>query len=122
MSKHHALLATARQAIKNADYAALEGMRDQQLAEVVEPFLSDYNKATDWPTRDAIVFLLQDVDDERLAPALRNALDSPTVETRAIAVSVLSGDRGMYARFIVNGFVDSKRVDAAISEYRTVKK
>jgi HEAT repeat protein len=111
-------LATVREALRRSDYGELEGLRDDRLRDLVEPLVSDYQHASDWTTRDAIVFLLQDLDDERLAPIMRHALSSSTVDTRAIAICALRGDRKLFDTFLVNGFVDPSRVDAAIKQFQ----
>jgi hypothetical protein len=69
-------------------------------------------------TRDAIVFLVQDVNDKRLNSMMIHALDSPTTETRGIAVTVLSGDNRLMDTFIVNGWMDEKRVNTAVRPFR----
>jgi hypothetical protein len=115
-------LSKARGAVQRKDFEALEGLRDGPVQEIVEPLLADYSKATDWAARDAIVFLVQDLGDQRLASMMRHALDSPTLETRAIAVSFLSGDHRLFESFLVGGRVSEERVDVAIKQLRDRKR
>jgi hypothetical protein len=51
---------------------------------------------------------------------MRDALHSPTTESRAIAICSLKDDFTLFDRFLRGGFVDASLVDAMIkTEFRT---
>jgi hypothetical protein len=48
-------------------------------------------------------------------PIFRDALNSPTVETRAYALCVLTGNFAAFTALLTDGWVDAAKVDAAIA-------
>jgi hypothetical protein len=105
-------------AIAQNDYGSLEVLRNGPVSNILDDLIAKYRKATDWPTKDAIAFLVQDLKDERLVPMMKDAIQSPTVETRALAIVSLTEDASLFSGFLVNSFVDGERVDAAIREFQ----
>lgn len=115
------LLSLVREAVRRRDYDSIDALRDRPIEEIIDTMVQDYDGATEWPPRDVIVFLYQDTNDPRLAPMMRHALDSPNVETRALAACSLSGDRKMFDTFLVEGKLDEKKVNAAVETARKAK-
>lgn len=105
-------------AIAQNDYASLEVLRDGPVSIILDQLIAKYQKAIDWQIKDAIAFFIQDLKDERLVPMMKDAIQSPTVETRAIAIVFLTEDASLLSMFLVNGFVNGERVDAAIREFQ----
>ncbi|MCC9607795.1 hypothetical protein LOC68_03300 [Blastopirellula sp. JC732] len=107
-------------AIVNCDFEAAESLRgsldEQQVSDVIALYLG----TADWGQKDIAIHLLQDCEPSVVEAVMRDALQSPTVETRALALCSLKNDFAMFERFLRNGFVDASLVDAAIeSEFRT---
>lgn len=104
-----------RTAIAAADFEALESLRDGLTEEIVAQVAKDWQEALPWKTKDAYAALLQDQTAECVRPIFQDALKSPTVETRAYALCVLTGDFAQFTAFLADGWVDEAKVDAAIS-------
>ena len=62
--------------------------------------------------------LLLDQTSEAVRPIFRDALDSPTVESRAYAVCVLTKDFSRFDDFLIDGGVAEEPVDAAVAEVK----
>ncbi len=105
-------------ALRNQDFEALEGLRDGPVSGYLPDLIAAYNLLSDWPTKDLVVHLIQDCADQRADYVMRDALDSPTADSRAIALCILQSDFSLFDSFLVNGFVDSERVNAAVQRYR----
>jgi hypothetical protein len=104
-----------RAAIAAADYEALESLRDLLTDEIVAQLAQDWQAALPWKTKDAYAALLQDQTAECVRPIFRDALNSPTVETRAYALCVLTGNFAAFTALLTDGWVDAAKVDAAIA-------
>lgn len=104
-----------REALARRDYEALEGLRDVLNDDVVRALAAEWSPSLPWAAKDAYAALLQD----QLAPCVhalfRDALKSPTAETRAYALCVLTGDFGKFTELMSDGGVDAAKVDAAIA-------
>lgn len=104
-----------RAAIAAADFESLESLRDVLTEEIVAQVAEDWQAALSWKTKDAYAALLQDQTAECVRPLFRDALKSPTVETRAYALCVLTGNFAQFTALLTDGWVDAAKVDAAIS-------
>lgn len=104
-----------RAEIAAADFEALESLRDGLTDEVVRQVSSEWRAALPWKTKDAYAALLQDQTAECVRPIFHDALKSPTVETRAYALCVLTENFEQFTAFLADGWVDEAKVDAAIS-------
>lgn len=104
-----------RAAIAAADFEALESLRDVLTKEIVVEIAKDWQAALPWMTKDAYAALLQDQTEECVRPIFRDALKSPTVESRAYALCVLTGNFAAFTALLADGWVDAAKVDAAIS-------
>ena len=105
-------------ALRNHDFDALETLRDGPVSEYRADLIVAYGSLNDWATKDLVLHLIQDCDDDSVRDVMVDALESPTPGSRAIAICSLRSDNSMFDDFLVNGFVDGGRVDAAIAEYR----
>ena len=106
-------------AIAQCDFEAAEHLRGRLAVQQVSDVIALYWDTADWDQKDVAVHILQDCEDSALEPVMRDALQSPTVETRAIAFCSLKKDATLFTQFLRNGFVDASLVDAAIqSEFR----
>jgi hypothetical protein len=105
-------------ALRNHDFEALETLRDGQVSDHLTDLVAAYAALNDWATKDLVLHLIQDCSDDRVRDVMLDALDSPTPDSRAIAICSLRSDNTLFDGFLVNGFVDGGRVDAAITEYR----
>lgn len=106
------------EAIRTRDFESVESLRDGPVADYLPDLIRAYGMLDDWESKDLIIHLVQDCSDERLTEVMRDALDSPTPETRAIAVCVLRSDYSLFESFIVDGFVNADRVDEEIARFR----
>jgi len=105
-------------ALRNHDFEALETLRDGPVSEYLAELVVAYATLDDWATKDLVLHLIQDCADDRARDVMVDALDSPTPDSRAIAICSLRSDFSLFDSFLVNGLVDGGRVDAAIAAYR----
>lgn len=107
-------------AILNRDFESAESLRGNLTPQEVSAIIALYQETTDWNQKDIAIHLLQDCDPTTIENVMRDALHSPTTETRAIAVCSLKDDFTLFDRFLRDGFVDASLVDAVIkTEFRT---
>lgn len=108
-------LSKIREALKAGDFEALERLRDVLTDEIVRQVAQDWHARLPWTTKDAYAALLQDQTAECVLPIFQDALGSPTVETRAYALCVLTGCFSQFSSLLTHGGVDEQKVDAAIA-------
>ena len=101
-------------AVVNCDFEAAEALRGRLSRQQVSDVVTLYHDTSDWNQKDIAVHLLQDCEPAVVEIVMRDALHSPTAETRAIALCSLKNDFGMFETFLRNGFVDAALVDEAI--------
>lgn len=104
-----------RSAINSGDFEALESLRDVLTDAVVRELVRGWSPVLPWRTKDAYAALLQDQAAECVRPVFRDALRSPSVESRAYALCVLTGDFEQFSSLLSDGWVDAAKVDAAIA-------
>ncbi len=109
-----ATLGTIREALAHQDYEEIESLRDILNPELVRLVAADWRANSSWDIKDAYAALLLDQTADCVRPIFLDALHSPTVETRAYAVCVLTRDFGRFDAMMVNGGLDEARVDAAV--------
>lgn len=107
-----------RTALAEHDFEEIEGLRDLLTDDLVRTIASGWNADLDWDTKDAYAALLLDHTSEAVRPIFRDALDSPTVESRAYAVCVLTKDFSRFDDFLIDGGVAEGPVDAAVTEVK----
>ena len=104
----------------NCDFEAAESLRGSLTAHQVSEIITLYRETTDWNQKDIAIHMLQDCEPSAVQHVMRDALHSPTTESRAIALCSLKNDFTLFDRFLRNGLVDASLVDAEIkSEFRT---
>jgi hypothetical protein len=107
-------------AILTCDFEAAESLRGNLTPHEVSAIISLYQDTADWNQKDIAIHLLQDCDPLAVENVMRDALHSPTTESRAIAICSLKDDFTLFDRFLRGGFVDASLVDAMIkTEFRT---
>lgn len=111
-------LARIRAALAEQDFEEIEGLRDVLTDDLVRTIATDWSADLDWQTKDAYAALLVDQTSEPVRPIFRDALDSPTVESRAYAVCVLTKDFARFNDFLVDGGVAEGPVDAAVAQMK----
>ncbi len=111
-------LAKALAAVQRADYEELEGLRDEIKPEYVSRLAATWNKSMPWKTKDAYITLLMDQSGAAVRKIMLDALDSPTVESRAYALCILKGDFGLFDSLLTDGWVDQNKVDTALAQFR----
>jgi hypothetical protein len=109
------VLRRIREAINQGDFEALESLRDELNDETVRTLAQEWHADLPWSTKDAYASLLQDQLAVSVHPLFRDALNSPTTETRAYALCVLTGDFTRFTSIMTKGGVDATKVDAAIA-------
>jgi len=107
-----------RTALAEHDFEEIEGLRDVLTDDLVRTIASDWSADLDWETKDAYAALLVDQTSEPVRPIFRDALDSPTVESRAYSVCVLTKDFSRFNDFLVDGGVAEGPVDAAVAQMK----
>lgn len=107
-----------RAALAEHDFETIELLRDVLTDPIVRTIASDWSPNLDWDTKDAYAALLLDQTSEAVRPIFRDALDSPTVESRAYAVCVLTKDFSRFDDFLIDGGVAEEPVDAAVAEVK----
>lgn len=105
-----------RKAIAKGDFEALEGLRDVLDDGIVRTLATEWQAGLSWSAKDAYAALLMDQTAECVQPLFRDALKSPTVETRVYALCVLTGDFEQFTALMSDGGVDEAKVDAAIAK------
>lgn len=108
-------LPTIRAAISAGDFEALEGLRDVLNEEIVRALAAEWHPDLPWSTKDAYAALLMDQTTHCVMPIFRDALKSPTAESRAYALCVVTGDFSRFDGLLTQGGVDAAKVDAAIA-------
>lgn len=98
--------------------AAEERRRDVLTEGIVRDIVTEWNPSLPWRTKDAWAALLQDQTAECVLPVFRDALRSPTAETRAYALCILTGDFEQFTSLLNDDSVDAAKVDAAIAAAR----
>ncbi len=117
MLPEHLFVQNALEAIQQQDYEALEGLRDKTNPANVETLVMTWNSSLPWRIKDGYVTVLMDQTGEIVRPLMEDALNSPTVESRAYALCSLSGDFGIFESLLTSGGVDAKKVDEAIQKF-----
>lgn len=107
-----------RAALAALDFDEIEGLRDVLTDELVRAVASDWSADLDWETKDAYAALFLDQTSDTVGPIFRDALDSPTVESRAYAVCVLTKDFSRFDDFLVGGGVAEAPVDKAVADVK----
>ncbi len=103
-------------AIAACNFEKLECLRDELSDEIVGEIVKQWHAGLPWEIKDAYASLLQDQLSDCVHPLFRDALNSPTVETRAYALCVLTGDFTQFTSVMTKGGVDAVKVDAAIAK------
>ena len=108
-------------AIEARDGEAVEALRGAAVGNWLHDLVDYYQSLTDWDRKDLVIGLVCDYYDSVLHPIYSDALSSPSIDTRALAVSGLSGDAILFESLVVNGRVDASRTAAAVEAYRASK-
>ena len=114
------VLEKIRRALAEQDFNEIEGLRDVLTPKLVEQVAADWHADLPWETKDAYAALLLDQVAECVRPLFQDALDSPTAESRAYAVCVLTQDFSRFEAMMTSGSVDDAKVDAAVQALRSV--
>lgn len=112
-------LELAVDAIERRDAEAVEGLRARARPEHVAPLMETWRRSLPWPVKDLYVALLMDQRVASVEELMIDALEAPTVETRAYAVAYLSGSLASFGELLTpGGWVDEAKVAAAIIRWR----
>lgn len=103
-----------RKALRDEDYEEIEGLRDVLDDDLVHRITAYWRPDLPREMKDAYAALLLDQVADCVIPIFRDALDSPTVESRAYAVCVLTKDFSRFNDMLVEGGLDEEKVDAAV--------
>lgn len=93
-------------AIRRGDVEAAEGLRDRVCQADLQQLIDTYEELDRWIQKVTLVFIIQDIDDPRLDPVMRDALHVPDTDSdaalfvRAIALCHLQRDRKLFARYV----------------------
>ena len=106
-------------AIDQRDGEAIEGLRGRKVDENMDALLATWRATLPWAAKDLYVGLFMDQKDARLEPMMLDALESPSVDSRAPAICYLTGSFKLFDTFLTaGGWVDPMVVDAAIAKWR----
>jgi len=61
---------------------------------------------------------VQDIISDDTVSIMEDAINSPEVETRAIAICIIRNDYSLFDQFLVDGWLDEDIVDSAIEKYK----
>ncbi|WP_417501847.1 immunity 49 family protein [Marinobacter sp.] len=107
-----------KQAVLRDDYDELEAYREIDHSEWLPDLIHAFETSDDWNVRDALAYLLQD---RRGDPAVKElyeqALESPTLMIRAIALIVLHGDIDLWDTVMVDNEFNEEAVARVKGEY-----
>lgn len=113
------VLTRAFEAIDRRDYEAIELLRGAVRPEHVAPLVDTWRASLPWPAKDLYVTLLMDQRHARVEPVMLDALDAPSVDTRAYAITYLTGSFTSFERLLTpGGWVDEAKVASAIARWR----
>ena len=101
--------------IAECDFERAESLRGSLSRDQIAEVVHTYQRLGDWPPKDIAVHLLQDCERSQVREVMRDALRSPTVESRAIAYCSLTGDPNQFSTFVRDGVVVPQLVDRAIA-------
>ena len=110
------VIETIRAAIQIGEFEIIEGLRDHLNERIVREVVADWSADLPWSIKDAYAALLQDETGRTVRPLFRDALKSPTPETRAYGLCVLMEDFTLFESIMSGGSVDAAKVDAAIEK------
>ncbi len=111
-------MSKALAAVQKADYEELEGLRHEVKPEYVPRLVTTWNKSMAWKQKDAYIALLMDQSGDAVREIMLDALDSPTVESRAYALCILKDDFSLFVSLLTDGWVDQNKVDTALAQFR----
>src|SRR5690554_2539985 len=107
-----------KQAVLRDDYDELEPYREIDHSEWLPDLIHAFETSDDWTVRDALAYMLQD---RRGDPAVKElyeqALESPTLMIRAIALIVLHGDIDLWDTVMVDNEFNEEAVARVKGEY-----
>ena len=107
-----------KQAVLRDDYDELEAYREIDHSEWLPDLIHAFETSDDWNVRDALAYMLQD---RRGDPAVKGlyeqALESPTLMIRAIALIVLHGDIDLWDTVMVDNEFNEEAVARLKGEY-----
>ena len=112
-------MAHALDAIEKQDFQIIEGLRDQIRPAYVPRLVATWNQSMPWGTKDAYIALLMDQSAEVVKAVMEDALNSPTVESRAYALCILQGDFKIFDSLMTDGWVDQNKVDTAVALFKS---
>jgi hypothetical protein len=113
----------AMKAINEANYDEIESLRSEIKPDHLPQLTKKWTKTLSWKTKDGFVALLCDQNDDMIKPIMLDGLNSPTVETRAYAISFIKKEPGLFDSFLdKNGMLDQKKVDETIFAYKRTRK
>lgn len=101
-------------AILDCDIELAESLRGTLTKAEINKVIDTYHRLGEWQPKDVAIHLLQDADPDQVQAVMHDALNSPTVETRAIAYCSLCRDFAAFNGFLRKGFVDPSLVNQAI--------
>ena len=82
----------------------------------VSELASLYRELDDWPQKDLVIHMLQDVETADIRPILQDGLRSPSVESRAVCLCLLHPGTIRFDHLLENGRVSPKLVDQAVAQ------
>lgn len=107
-------------ALKERDFSELESLREQRYNECLPALIALYEAEEDWPLREGIVYLLQqrrDSKDDALEPLMKDALNSPSHQTRGLALVWLHNDLSVFDQILGDEGIDEQKVARLQEKY-----
>ncbi len=109
----------AMRAIDTQDFETIEGLRDEVKPHHLPGLVRKWNANQPWNKKDAFVALLMDQKSPVVHPIMKDALNSPTAESRAYALCILKNDFTLLPKWLdKTGFIIPAKVDQAVAEYK----
>lgn len=110
-----------RMAVAAQDFEEIEGLRDVLNEELARKIAGEWRADLPWGVKDCYAALLMDHTSDCVRPIFEDALRSPTVESRAYAVCVLTRDFSRFDAMLVQGGLDAAKVDAQVAALSSPK-
>lgn len=104
-----------RGAIDSQNFEVLERLRDVLTPALVTQIAAEWRPNLPWGVKDAYAALLMDQTADCVRSIFEDALSSPSVESKAYAVCVLTRDFSRFDAMLVHGSLDPAKVDAQVA-------
>lgn len=101
--------------IQSLDFGLAESARDDLTQGEIRELISLYATLSDWSQKDLVLHMLQDQASPDIVALFQDGLNSPSVETQAVALHVTSAGQISFESLLRGGFVCPELVREALN-------